>query len=163
MDVVKFLFRCWYYFRLGYGTYLTFVIGFVSTVTTVYYLLIKNVPVLLNLFPSFTDFVIIGATLLVPAGVLFGWFHMKRTLAYSSEVDISIEANPYYYKLSPGCASEVQYPAYLSMIKMLKRIGEKGGLLTPEEKTEIEEIEKKMEILIKGGMVGTPRTKSFEG
>jgi hypothetical protein len=159
MDVIKFLFRCWYYFRLGYGTYLTFVIGFVSTVTTVYYLLIKNVPVLLNLFSSFTNFVIIGAVLLIPTGVLFGWFHMKRTLAYSSEVDISIEANPYYYKLSPGCASEVQYPAYLSMIKMLKRIEEKEDLLTPKEKAEIEDLERKLETLIKGGMVGTPRRR----
>ena len=66
--------------------------------------------------------------------------------AFSSEVDISIEANP-YCKLSPGCASKVQYPAYLSMLRTLKRIGEKGGLLTLEEKAEVEELEKKWKFL----------------
>ena len=154
------LFRAWYYFRLGYGTYLTFVIGFVSTVTTVYYLMVKNIPFLLAIFPSFTDFVLIGAVFLVPSGVIFGWLHLKRTPAYTSELDIAVEANPYYYKLPPGYSSEAQFPVYLSAIRMLRRIGEKEGLLTPEEKADIEALEKKIEILIKGGLLGTPRRKT---
>jgi len=159
MNISNFLFRAWYYFRLGYGTYITFVIGFISTVTTVYYLAIKNIPPLLDLFPSFSTFTILGAVLLLPTGVLFGWLHMKKTPAWTAEQDISTEANPYYYKLPPGHASEATFPAYLFIIRMLKRIEEKEDLLTPKEKAEIEDLERKLETLIKGGMVGTPRRR----
>lgn len=42
----QFLFRCWYYFRIGYSTYLTFLLGFATTLVTVYYLAINNIPAL---------------------------------------------------------------------------------------------------------------------
>jgi hypothetical protein len=88
----------------------------------------------------------IAAAVMMTSGVMVGGVGWTEKSAFSSEVDISIEANP-YCKLSPGCASEVQYPAYLSMLRVLKRIGEKGGLPTLEEKAETEEPERKWKFL----------------
>jgi len=53
--------RAWYYFRLGYSTYLTFLLGYVSTLITVYYLAIKNMPPLFDVYPHFASFAALGA------------------------------------------------------------------------------------------------------
>ena len=45
---MRWIYRAWYYFRLGYSTYLTFILGYVSTLVTVCYLAIKNMPPLLG-------------------------------------------------------------------------------------------------------------------
>jgi hypothetical protein len=76
-----------------------------------------------------------------------------------SEVDIGVEANPYYYKLTPGHQREVFTPASLEMLRLVKRLAEREGLLKPEEEARINELEEKMELLLKGGYVGKPRLK----
>ena len=52
--------RAWYYFRLGYSTYLTFLLGYVSTLITVYYLAIKNMADLLSIFPHSALFALLA-------------------------------------------------------------------------------------------------------
>jgi len=151
--------RLWFYFRMGYSTYLTFALGYITTLITVYYLAIKDVPYLLNLFPRFIPFAILGTAIGLPVAVGFGWFHYKRSPAYESEVDIQYEANPYFFKLPPGYNIEVFAPLYLELLSLLKRISDRQGLITPEEKLSIEKLEKKIQTLIDGGMVGTPRRK----
>jgi hypothetical protein len=144
---------------MGYSTYLTFALGYITTLVTVYYLAIKDVPFLLNLFPKFIPFAILGTTIGIPIAVGFGWFHYKRSPAYESEVDIQYEANPYLFKLPPGYNLEVVGPLYLETLSLLKRISDRQGLITPDEKSRIEGLEKKIQTLVDGGMVGTPRRK----
>ena len=74
-------------------------------------------------------------------------------------MDISVEANPYYYKLPPGYNKEVYAPAYLELLVQLRRLLDAQGLLTDEDNSRIQALERKLELLIKGGLVGTPRTK----
>jgi len=155
----RFLTRLWYYFRLGYSTYLTFLIGALNTLTVVYYLLIRNVPALQTIFPRFLLFAVIAVGLGVPLGVFTGWLHLKATPAWMSEVDIGVEANPYYYKLPPGHQREVFTPASLEMLRLVRRLAEREGLLKPEEEARIIELEEKMEHLLRGGHVGKPRVK----
>ena len=98
----RFVFRMWYYFRVGYSTYLTFFLGFATTLVTVYYLAINNIPTLQELFPHFWLFAAIALIVGVPAACIIGWFHMKGSALWKSEVDITAEANPYLYKMYPG-------------------------------------------------------------
>lgn len=158
-NVRRYAFRFWYYFRLGYGTYATFLLGYVTTLVTVYYLAIKNIPELLELFPQFTSFAVLATFLGGPVIVLVGWAHLKRSQAYSSELDISYEANPYLYKMYPGYWIEAFTPLYLEIARFLRVISEKEGLLTEEDRARLKEIEVKLEVLIQGGYVGTPRRK----
>lgn len=150
-------FRSWYYFRLGYSTYLTFLLGYMSTLITVYYLAIKNVPDLLSIFPHFVPFAVLATVIGGPLSVAIGWVHLKRSGLYSSEQDISFEANPYMYKLPPGMAKEVTTPASLVQLKILRKLAEAGGLLTPLELEQLNELEEKFNRLLEGGYVGTPR------
>lgn len=154
---LRFAGRLWYYFRIGYSTYLTFLLGYVSTLITVYYLAIKNIPQLLDFFPRFVPFAALASIIGVPFSVAIGWVHLKRSAAYTSELDIGVEANPYNYKLPPGFAREVTTPAMLVTLDLVKRLLEKQGLLDNKDIERIDALERQLTHLIEGGMVGTPR------
>ena len=159
LDITRFVTRSWYYFRMGYSTYLTFLLGYVSTFVTVYYLAIKDIPILLNIFPHFVTFVVIGTIVGVPLSVLIGWLHLKRTAAWTAEVDIGIEANPYNYKLPPGFWREALAPTFLELLRQNRTVLATNKMLSPEDDQKISELEHKLLILISGGYVGRPRRK----
>jgi len=144
---------------MGYSTYLTFLLGYASTLITVYYLAIKNIPDLLNIFPRFVPFAILATVIGLPLSVSVGWAHYKRSAAFSSEMDIQYEANPFWYKLPPGYNKEVFGPVYLEMLLLLKKITESNQSLSSEEKQRIDQLEQKLRTLNAGGMVGSPRRK----
>jgi len=154
---LRWAYRAWYYFRLGYSTYLTFLLGYVSTLITVYYLAIKNIPDLLNIFPHFVPFAALATVAGVPSAVLIGWVHLKRSSLFSSELDVSVEANPYNYKLPPGLAIEVNTPLMLLQLRILRKLAETSNLLTDSEKAQINDLESKLLKLLEGGYVGSPR------
>jgi len=153
---IRFLARLWYYFRTGYSLYLALPISVFNTIVIVYYLLVPNVAQLQLVFSSFIIFLLVVAVVAVPVAVGFGWIHMKRSPAYTSEMDISVEANPYYYKLPPGYSREAYAPLYLELLQLTRRLLEAQNLLTPDDRARIEELERKMRTLIQGGYVGTP-------
>jgi len=154
-------FRAWYYFRLGYGTYLGFIVGFITFVASTYYLAIKSLPFLQNIFSNFYVFILFSLAVIVPLSVLVGWLHMKRTIAYPTDVAIGVEANPYNYILTPGKETEVFVPYWLIHMTSLQKIMEKAKLLTPEEKRQFEDVRAKLQILMKGGVVGQPKQRKI--
>lgn len=153
----RILARFWYYFRIGYATYLTFLLGYVSTLITVYYLAIKNLPYLLDLFPRFETFAVLATVVGVPMSVAIGWLHLKRSHAYSSEADITVESNPYSYKLTPGKEAEAFAPSYLELLRLLSKLLKSQDMLTKDDEQRIRMVESKLEELISGKMVGNPR------
>lgn len=154
-----FIARLWYYFRIGYGTYLTFLLGALNTLIVVWYLAIQGAPAIENLFGHFVPFAVVVTLVGVPLSVAMGWLHIKRTPAYSSEMDIGVEANPYYYKLPPGYNREAFAPLYLELLIQTSRLLDAQKLLTNGDKSRIQALEQKMRLLIDGGLVGTPRTR----
>lgn len=162
MSAGRRLFRLWYYFRIGYSTYLTFLLGVANTLVVLYYLLIQNVPGLQAVFPHFAVFVVISVVVGLPLSIGVGWLHLKRTPAFLSEIDIGVEANPYYYKLAPGHQSEVFAPINLELLRQIRKIMKTQNLLSEEEEKRMAELEEKMETLLRGGYVGSPkRTLNF--
>jgi hypothetical protein len=155
--LLRYLTRAWVYFRMGYATYLTFLLGYFSTLVTVYYLAIKNMPALLDIFPHFVPFAMLATAIGAPLAVIVGWVHMKRSSLYSAERDIGVEASPYNYKLPGGYWNEVVGPLYLELLTQHKRLLDSQKSLTNEERVRIESLEYKLETLIRGGLVGTPR------
>lgn len=151
--------RFWYYFRMGYATYLNFLLGYGSTLVTVYYLALKSSPALLDIFPKFIPFAV-GATVVgAPLTVVIGWVHLKRSPAYSSEVEVGVESNPYNYKIVPGYWKEAFVPLFLELLVQIKQLSAAQNLLDGDRKSRIEDIERKLQVLIDGGYLGAPRTK----
>ena len=88
-------FRLWVYFRIGWATYFGFIFAAVNTLVVTYYLAIENIPILQQVFPTFTHYII--ATILVGIPVLIGagYIHFKRSAGFKSEADVAIETNPH--------------------------------------------------------------------
>lgn len=99
MNIEELASRSWFYFRVGYGTYLTFLLGYGSTLVTVYYLAIRNIPELQKLFDRFWLFALLATIVGAPLSAIIGWVHTKRSALWKSEMDISVEENPYHCKL----------------------------------------------------------------
>ena len=124
------LWRSLYYFRMGYAYYLTYFIGIVSTLVTIYYLMIRSIPSLQHVFPDFSMFVIVSLIVGIPVTVMFGWAHYKGFLksAFKAEQDIGAEANPY--------TTTIIAPVNLCWLRLQVQIAKKLEL----DATEIEQL-----------------------
>jgi hypothetical protein len=157
MNFQKSLFRAWFYFRTGYNLYLAFLIGFASNIVVLYRLGVTDNKYLAPLFPSLTLFTIIGLLFAVPIGILAGLYHMKRTGAFAADASVSIEANPYIYKLVPGKEKEVFLPMWILTLRGLAKMLDQQKTTTPAERRELEDILNKAKALLGGEYVGLPR------
>lgn len=146
-------FRVWFYFRMGWSTYFAFIFSAVNTLVVTYYLAIDKAPALKEIFSSFLIYAVLMISIGIPLLVLFGWFHYKKSSAFTSEQDIAVESSPYYFKLPNGHQRGVIAPLNLLMLEMLEKIS-KGEKLTEEDKNRIDIIRKDLNTLINGGSVG---------
>src|SRR5579864_5276595 len=115
-------FRYWFYFRQGWATYFAFIFAAINTMTVTYYLVIKDAPILKQIFPSFVEYLLFMAMIGVPLLIGIGYVHYKRSRAFHAEADITTESNPYFYKLPPGYWKETLAPTYLMMTILLVKL-----------------------------------------
>ena len=153
----KLPFRSWFYLRTGYTIYIALLLGIVNALTTTYYLAIKSIPSLQAVFPDFTTYVLTIVLIGIPLTITIGYFHYKRSLAFSSEADIQIESNPWYYKIPPGYWKEVFVPTYLELLRMNLKIAKKDEIDENDIK-KFQELEDKLKQLMEGKTIGTRRT-----
>ncbi|HEY4481947.1 MAG TPA: hypothetical protein VI489_03755 [Candidatus Brocadiaceae bacterium] len=146
-------FRSWFYFRMGWSTYFAFIFAAVNTLVVTYYLAIERIPELKYIFPSFSIYATVMIVIGIPLLVLFGYAHFKKSQAYSSEADIGVESNPYYFKLPPGHQKDVFVPLQLLLSQIVLKIAT-NEKLTAEEIDKLKDIQRQLDILIKGGSVG---------
>jgi len=156
------LFRAWSYFRTGYSLYISFPLGFVSTVIVVYSLGIK--PTIESggavgdffqlIFPHLSYFVVIGAAVLIPISIYGGVFHLKKSGAYAADASLATEQNPYIYKAVPGKEEEVFIPLWMLTAKALAKMLDQQNNISPEDKKQFEAAIKKAEMLMTGAAVG---------
>lgn len=161
MNLWKLLFRGWFYFRTGYGLYLAFLIGFASNLVVLFKLGIADNKYLSPIFPTLTVFTIVGLVVAVPLAIFAGLYHMKRTGAYAADASVSMEANPYVYKLIPGKEQEVFLPLWVLTVKALAKVLDQQKTMTADERKEMEELLEKANALLKGQGVGLPRQRGL--
>ncbi|MDE1726150.1 MAG: hypothetical protein KGH89_02660 [Thaumarchaeota archaeon] len=155
----KLPFRAWYYFRVGYVQYFTFILALANMFTITYYLVITHDPSLKIVFPSFSAYVVISTLIGIPLLVLVGFVHLKRSHAFTSEMDISVESNPYNYKLYPGILRECMAPLYLELL-ILGRKSLSDEKMTEEEIEKLEILQKKLDFISQGGSLQTLNAKN---
>jgi len=59
----------------------------------------------------------------------------------------------------PGYWKETFTPVYLEVLRGVKKILENQKTLSEDDKKRMEDLEKKLQTLIEGGYVGTPRAR----
>ena len=88
-------FRAWYYFRQGWGVYFAFMMAAINTLTVTYFLAIERYPLLQEIFPTFTHYIVIITVIGIPLLILVGYAHYKKTPSFKAEAAIAWESNPY--------------------------------------------------------------------
>jgi len=149
-------YRSWFYFRMGWSTYFAFMFAAVNTMVVTYYLAIESVPVLQEIFPSFLQYMITLSMIGIPLFILIGWVHYRRTDAFGAEAEIQVESNPYHYKALPGWQKEVMFPILQKLTEYMIRTSQ-NEKFTEKEIQELKNLHEKMDLLIKGGSIGSPR------
>ena len=148
-------FRSWSYFRTGYSQYFAFILSLVNMLTLTYYLAVTNSSTLNSLFPSFASYAILFIIILLPILSFVGFLHMKKSLAYTSEIDVFAEAQPYNYKLPPGLWKECVTPLLLELLIISKKSvnNEKSD---DDDLKRLQALEKKFALLSDGGSLPKP-------
>jgi hypothetical protein len=106
--------RRWFEFRLGYATYLTFVVAFSNFILLLYNFsdptIRENIP--------FEYFIIIMGVSILGLGILFGMFHLKKQ--FPTEAMVSTEQNPYFYKIIQNSKEVIQFDALTAILTELE-------------------------------------------
>jgi len=114
------LFRAWFYFRTGWSTYFAFIFAAINTLTVTYFLGIENYPQLLEIFPSFLQYVVVISGLAIPILVGAGYLHYKKSSAFKAEADINIEANPHWRRMLTN--TDLLLSSYVNLIELIPKI-----------------------------------------
>lgn len=159
MDFYSIAYRSWYYFRIGYGTYLTFPLGYIGFLALIYSFAIPD-QLKVGIFSSVAYFEVAIAIFMTPAGIILGYLHVKHTKAWMTEIEVGVEANPYNYKVTPGKEREAYAPITLVTLQLVRKIAEKDNVLTSEEKQQLEVLESKMNTLLQGKYIVKPKRRT---
>jgi hypothetical protein len=89
--------RCWYEFRMGHSTYLSFLLSLTNFLLISYNFLVAQVPVLKSLFSSIVHFMIVCTLVYVPLAVYVGHWHNCNQLP--TDLGVAGEKNPYYQSI----------------------------------------------------------------
>ena len=134
-------FRSWYYFRTGWSTYFAFIFAAINTLTVTYFLAIENYPVLKEVFPTFTIYIIIIAGLGIPILTLVGYFHFKRTPSYRAEATVMYETNPFARRMFVN--SELNLQINQKLIDLILLIS-KNEKMSGDDISRVYEIQEKL-------------------
>jgi len=124
-------FRAWYYFRNGWSLYFAFIFASTNTLVVTYYLAIEQIPILKEVFPSFIHYVLVLATIGIPLLVLIGYLHFKKTSAYSNEVAVNFESNPFQRRMLIN--SEINLKINIKLLELISKLANKNSQLDDEE------------------------------
>jgi len=135
------LFRAWFYFRNGWGTYFSFVFAAINTLVVTYYLAIEKYPYLKTIFPTFVYYVIVIVSIGIPLLVLIGYIHFKKSAAFQAEAEIGFETNPFFRRMLIN--TEIMIPLQLKLTDLIIRLS-KNEKITKEEYEEIEKLQREL-------------------
>ena len=139
-------FRGWFYFRQGWSVYFAFIFAAVNTLTVTYFLAIENYPILKEVFPSFSHYIVIVVAIGIPCLVLIGYAHFKRTASFKAEADITIEANPHLRRILQN--TEVLLPSYVALLELVIKLS-KNEKLSEDDMNQISNLKNKLDEHIK--------------
>ena len=131
----------WYYFRTGWSTYFAFIFAAINTLTVTYFLAIENYPVLKEVFPTFTIYIILIAGIGIHILTLVGYVHFKRTPSYRAEATVMYETNPFARRMFVN--SELSLQINQKLIDLILLIS-KNEKISGDDVSRVYEIQEKL-------------------
>tara|TARA_B110001454_G_scaffold153533_1_gene142822 strand:+ start:484 stop:975 length:492 start_codon:yes stop_codon:yes gene_type:complete len=115
-------FRAWYYFRNGWSMYFAFAFAAINTLVVTYYLAIEKAPILKELFPSFLHYLLIVVAVGVPLLISVGYVHYKKTSAFSNEVAVNFESNPFQRRVLIN--TEINLQINIKLLELISKLND---------------------------------------
>ena len=138
-------FRGWYYFRIGYATYFAFILAAINTLTVTYFLAVDNYPALKMIFPSFEIYILIMISIGTPLLIFIGYSHYKKTRAFTSEMDVLVETNPFLRRNTVN--ADVNLRLGIELINLILKLSK--NTISEEELKHLENLKKEISDLVK--------------
>ena len=138
-------FRGWFYFRMGWSTYFVFFLAAINTLTVTYFLAIDNYPSLKSVFTSFEQYVVITVCIGIPLLIVVGYAHYKKTKAFTSEVDVLLETNPFLRRNTVNV--DIILRSNIKLIELILKLSK--NTISEEEFNDITKTQKEITDLIK--------------
>ena len=135
-------FRLWLYFRIGHANYFAFLFAAITTLVTTYFLLIQDVQLIKEIFPTFAHYVVTAVLVGVPSLIAIGYIHFQRSQAFKVEADVRVEGNPHQRRILFNTEFLLQIVFRLNNLFLRKLNNEK---LTEKELGEIHMIQEKIQ------------------
>lgn len=141
-------YRAWFYFRIGYGTYLAFVVNIIQ------FLLIGTLYV--QRIPEFAGIhlTVLAAIFVLPfsiASIIIGVLHTRRQMR--TDIVLSTLQSPYLFRVTPGKEEKLSIPLTILGLKIQRAWAEKIGMMTPELEADFNRFEEMLKVLASGGEV----------
>ena len=136
------IFRLWLYFRIGHANYFAFLFAAITTLVTTYFLLIQDVQLIKEIFPTFAHYVVTAVLVGVPSLIALGYIHFQRSQAFKSEADVRVESNPHARRILLNTELLLEIVFRLNNLFLRKLNNEK---LTEKELGEIYMIQEKIQ------------------
>ncbi|MEM3008233.1 MAG: hypothetical protein QXY15_09285 [Candidatus Nitrosotenuis sp.] len=121
--------------------YFAFIFAAVNTLTTTYFLAIERYPLLKEVFPTFIQYVVIVCAIGIPILVSVGYMHFKKSGAFRSETDITIEANPHQRRILLN--TETLLVLCMKINEIILKLA-KNEKLSEDELKELAELQKQL-------------------
>jgi len=138
-------FRAWFLFRQGWSLYFAFILAGINTLTVTYFLAVEKYPILVDLFPSFSHYVLVWVVIGIPLLTFVGYVHYRRSPAYTAEVGLTWTSNPYQARnLING---ELSLKMNQAVLKILVKLFQ-NEKFEPQDYNEILRVKKEVEKLI---------------
>ena len=89
--------RRWWEFRAGHSVYLIFVLTFINFILIAYRLLIEKIPMLQDVIPNLSMFILLFLGFYIPTAIIIGFWHRKTQLKV--ETTLNMQQNPMFAKM----------------------------------------------------------------
>ena len=126
MKLDDMIFRCWYYFQLGWKVYFTIIFAIINVITLLYSFVLTDYTFLKDIFNNYTSFALFVMVIILILCTSLGFKHIYSR-ARRSEIDIIYEVNPYLTRKTVN--TEIILTNYLLLVKLfLKNISNSNSI-----------------------------------
>jgi len=146
--LIRFISRSFFYLRTGYSFYFVFLISGLNALMILYFVVGEpdKVEWIRYIFPHFFYFAAFCLVLGVPLMIVVGWLHFTRQ-QYKSEMDVTWQNNPYYFKLIGH--QKIMFTLFLELLEELKQTNK----YSKEKIKRFDKMIKEINFLIDGGVL----------
>ena len=127
------LHRLWFYFRTGYGSYVSLALGVIQFLL-IGALYIQRIPELSSL--HFSELIALFMVPFIAVSIVMGLLHTRHQMR--TDTMLSALQNPFMFRIAPGKEEKISIPMTILGLKVQRLFLEQLGIMTKELELEFD-------------------------